>query len=219
MATMSKDTLIACCPDCGWDNDGKLRACIAFDTAFRARADAWRLFAEGEVDADCDDDGRGILCDVRECPECEADADPDFISTWVGTAFMRLPGDVLHRTLQTEAEGLDLIAREEAETQDRARARRMDPSTSHAAAASVRKLTEKQIALLAVFRLYYPMTDEELVERYEALQRVTGSELPKQSRSGMRTRRAELVRRGNIVNTGRKATMSTGRKAIVWGLA
>ena len=212
------DTLIACCPSCGWDNDGRLRACIAYDTGFVMRQDAWRLFAYGEVDADCDDDGRGILCDTRDCPSCEADADD--IAAWVGSAFLRLPGEVLSRTLVTEAEGLDLIAAEEADTLDRPRARRSDPGTSHAAAASVRELTVKQRAVRTVFRRYASLgglTDEQLAAKYDYEVRMAG--LPEQSASGLRTRRAELVRRGDLVDTGRKRTMSTGRQAIVWGLA
>lgn len=84
------NTLIACCPDCGWDNGGKLRACIAYDTGMVPRSQAWLLFADGEVDADQDSDGEGgmtiFVNNVRECPECDADAE---IAPWVGSARLR----------------------------------------------------------------------------------------------------------------------------------
>lgn len=213
------DTLIACCPSCGWDNDGALRACVAYDTGYVERVQSWLLFADGEVDADQDSDGEGGITvhvnDVDECPRCGDGGSS--IESWVGSAFMRLPGDELHRTLQWEA-WLDLIAREEAETQDRAHARRTDPGTSHAAAASVRELTAKQIAVREVFRQHGSMTDEELIDRYSEPSSVRIA-WPVQSESGLRTRRSELVRRGELQDTGEKLVMSTGRKAIVWGLA
>ena len=70
-----------------------------------------------------------------------------------------------------------------------------------------------------MFRLYYPMTDEELVERYEALQRVTAAS----RRIEVEVRDADGVREswcaGNIVNTGRKASRCRQAAFIVWGLA
>lgn len=100
-------------------------------------------------------------------------------------------------------------------------ARHGDPGTSHEAAASVKALTAKQRAVRTVFRRYASLgglTDEQLAVKYHYEVRMAG--LPEQSASGLRTRRAELVRRGDLVNTGTKRRMATtGRSAIVWGLA
>lgn len=101
---------------------------------------------------------------------------------------------------------------------DRAHARHTDPGTSHAAAASVKALTEKQRAVLDLFRRYGPMIDETLIARYSALRQLAEGAPPEQSESGIRTRRSELVTRGDLMDTGIKARMTTGRMAIVWGL-
>lgn len=93
---------------------------------------------------------------------------------------------------------------------DRAYARRTDPATSHEAAGSVRELTDRQRAVLTCFHVWGPMTDEQLVDRYQR------SDRPAQSPSGIRTRRSELVARGDVIDTGLKEVMSTGRRAIVW---
>lgn len=94
------------------------------------------------------------------------------------------------------------------------RARASDPQTSHAAAASVTELTEKQQAVLAVIQEYGPMTHEYLVYRYHGWTR-----LPFQTDSGIRTRCKELVRLGQVVDTGERREISTGRKTIVWRAA
>lgn len=108
--------LIACCPECGWDNDGKVSAIVAFD--YGAPVDALRLFADG-FDADVDDEtGNAVLCDLRECPECEHDTDS--VAEWVGAHVIRCYGlrPVSESARESEAEGLDAIAREEVETLD-----------------------------------------------------------------------------------------------------
>ena len=98
----------------------------------------------------------------------------------------------------------------------RAHARRTDPGTSHAAADSVRELTDRQRAVLAILRQHGPLTDEQLVARYTALQQLHDGAPPQQSPSGIRTRRSELHARGDVIDTGEKATMTTGREAILW---
>lgn len=90
---------------------------------------------------------------------------------------------------------------------DRAYARRTDPETSHAAAASV-KVRASQLAVLRFIEREGPMTDEHLVQTYDGE--------PAQSPSGLRTRRKELVDQGLIEWTGELARMSTGRQARVW---
>lgn len=92
---------------------------------------------------------------------------------------------------------------------DGPRARNTDPETSHAAARSVTGVTERQRALLALFRHFGPMTDVEIAENYPA-------SFPKQSPSGLRTRRAELVEQGLVRWDGFTRTLPSGREARVW---
>ena len=88
-------------------------------------------------------------------------------------------------------------------------ARRSDPFTSHEAALSVRNLTETQEAILALLKKQ-AMTDEQLVLAYQ-------SDLlaPQASEQGIRSRRAELSRKGLLVVVMTSITKS-GRKARVW---
>lgn len=86
----------------------------------------------------------------------------------------------------------------------KARARAGDPETSYEAAQSV-AVTNGQRAVLAAFAAHGDMTDDALVGRVQL------------SPSGARSRRAELVDVGLIVDTGRRATSGTGRKMTVWG--
>jgi hypothetical protein len=93
-------------------------------------------------------------------------------------------------------------------------ARRTDPETSHAAAASVGDVRLTQAAVLRLFERFGPMTDEELVIVYEMYGDEYG--LPPQSSSGLRTRRKELVDRGLIEYTGMKVELTTGRYGRLW---
>jgi hypothetical protein len=90
-----------------------------------------------------------------------------------------------------------------------AHARHGDPHTSHdvARSLSVGKLRDSQKAILSHFREYGPMTDTDLMQVYVGAP---------QSRSGLRTRRRELVDRGLIEDTGARKRLPTGRRAIVW---
>ncbi len=90
---------------------------------------------------------------------------------------------------------------------DQAYARRTDPSTSWAAANSLdpEHLRESQKIVLAILQDQGPMTDDELVEIARDL-----------SPSGARTRRAELVDKGMVYDTGERALLPSGRRAIVW---
>ena len=134
----------------------------------------------------------------------------------------------------------------------RAVARRDDPATSHDAAASVLDLTNKQRAVLEVMQgaqhlggygiivhntgvdhiRFYGMTDLDIANVYADVQaglariiRPSGSyvDLPNQSLSGLRTRRAELVARGLVRDFGepRKTRLSGGglsKPMTVWTL-
>lgn len=95
-----------------------------------------------------------------------------------------------------------------------ARARRTDPEESHEAAKSVTELTERQDALLDCLRIIgRPMTDPDLAVCYRAGQKTHN--WPEQSESGLRTRRAELVKRQLVEKTG-TTRLKTGRSAGLW---
>ena len=94
--------------------------------------------------------------------------------------------------------------------EEKANARHSDPDTSHAAAQSLSsdKLRESQEAVLEHFVEHGPMTDVDLGNVYGGP--------PRQSPSGLRTRRRELVDRGLMEDTGTRKKLPTGRRGIVW---
>src|SRR3954469_21723826 len=78
-----------------------------------------------------------------------------------------------------------------------AHARKTDPATSHAAAASLGpKLRETQHAVYEALLIGGPMTDTQLVTFYGRNE--LALHLPLQSESGIRTRRRELVDAGYV---------------------
>jgi len=89
------------------------------------------------------------------------------------------------------------------------RARTMDPETSHEAAESVRNVTTTHEYVLRALRR--PRTDPELLEAYRQFKRA-----PRASESGIRSRRAELVRAGLVRDSKRRVRLESGRRAIVW---
>lgn len=90
-----------------------------------------------------------------------------------------------------------------------ARARNTDPQTSHDAAASVKDISLTKHYIMKC--LVRARTDVELVEAYNQLKNA-----PKASESGIRSRRAELVREGYVVPTGLEVKLPSGRYAKVW---
>lgn len=112
-------------------------------------------------------------------------------------------------------------------TVEAAHARRTDPQTSHDAARSISsdKIRASQQAVLDVLAQRGPMSDADLVDLYvSGWTRHTDppefvGPLPMQSPSGIRTRRAELVELGKVVDSGERATLPSGRRAIVWKAA
>ena len=99
---------------------------------------------------------------------------------------------------------------------DKAHARRTDPQTSYDAAAKVVNLGRTREAILDILK-YTSLPDESIVEIYQS--RVfSGFDIPKASESGIRSRRAELVKMGLVRNSGFKATIKSGNKAIAWEL-
>jgi hypothetical protein len=99
-------------------------------------------------------------------------------------------------------------------------ARTHDPETSHLAARSVRNHTDVQQRVLDILRpedffaRSKGMTDQEIVAAYKK----RGGVIP--TDQSIRSRRAELVRRGDVVWTGeRKKMTGTGRLARLWKAA
>lgn len=89
--------------------------------------------------------------------------------------------------------------------------RSTDPETSHDAAASTTEdaLRRTQMDVLGLFQFHGAMSDEDMIARGAA----AGI---KQSTSGMRTRRSELVAMGYLVDSGLKGRTKTGRNTILW---
>lgn len=96
------------------------------------------------------------------------------------------------------------------------KARITDPQTSHDAAESVTNLTQTKRLILQVLETG-AMSDEQLVNAFDTGTRVFG--YPRVSESGLRSRRAELVRDGLVVDSGTRVKMASGRNAIVWSVA
>lgn len=93
-------------------------------------------------------------------------------------------------------------------------ARTTDPDTSHEAAASVTNLTGTQNTILYLFDKFGKLTDEQLQAHYRRM--VSQGDAPAASESGVRSRRAELVARGILTDTGQRSKLESGRNAIVW---
>jgi hypothetical protein len=92
-----------------------------------------------------------------------------------------------------------------------AKARATDPQTSHDAADSLGDLRESEREVYELFQTYGPMTDLQLVQ----YARMNDS---KQSDSGLRTRRSELVEARFIRDSGHTARTPRGQSATVWEL-
>jgi hypothetical protein len=91
-------------------------------------------------------------------------------------------------------------------------ARRTDPKTSHDAAESVQNITATQQAILEI--CHKPITDHTLVAYYKNL--ADQGIVPRASESGIRSRRAELVAKGLVVDSGKRAPTYSGRSQIIW---
>lgn len=93
------------------------------------------------------------------------------------------------------------------------RARNTDPQTSHDAAESVNQPTLVQTCILMLLRST-PMCDEKLVQQYRVWEKIDG--FPHASDQSIRSRRAELVRKGFVQAAPFKELMSTGRYGQAW---
>ena len=94
----------------------------------------------------------------------------------------------------------------------RAHTKTSHPETSHEAASSLpfSKIRQSQKDVLWIFRNFGKMTDTELIERYNRVGK------PRQSPSGIRSRRSELRDRGLIAWNGEYRVLVSGRKSRVW---
>lgn len=94
-------------------------------------------------------------------------------------------------------------------------ARTLDPSTSHQAAKSVVDSRPTMKTIMDILR-YGDASDEVIAYVYAGL--VDAGRAPQASPSGLRSRRAELVDLGMVEDSGKRTTLSTNRRAIVWRL-
>lgn len=93
------------------------------------------------------------------------------------------------------------------------RARATDPQTSHDAGDAVKDMTETQAYIIRVLEKK-PRNDSQLIAAYRNFKRA-----PMASDSGIRSRRAELVKSGLVSDTGARVVLPSGRRSIVWGLS
>lgn len=96
---------------------------------------------------------------------------------------------------------------------EQAHARKSDPATSWSAADSVQHLTQTRAGILEILRDYGPKTDEEIQAIYRA--RVIAGMVPNASPSGLRSRRAELVKLGLAAKSG-IGTTQAGNACTIW---
>jgi hypothetical protein len=94
------------------------------------------------------------------------------------------------------------------------RYRKTDPVTSRLAAESVTEETITATQKAILYKLECPMTDYQLVQVLRV--DIEMGEQPFVSESGIRSRRAELVEKGLVHDTGLRTKMPSGRYAIVW---
>ena len=98
----------------------------------------------------------------------------------------------------------------------KAHARTLDPKTSHDAARSVRNLTETQQLILNLFNIRINgYTDEELIEAYNKAYK----HFHPATDASIRSRRADLVKRGDLRATEIKRSTRANRGSTVWELA
>jgi hypothetical protein len=100
-------------------------------------------------------------------------------------------------------------------------ARSHDPSTSHAAARSAHNPTEVQLRILHILRLDAThnstgLTDEQIHDRYQNEARRREWVMP--TAQSLRSRRAELERKGKVRPTGSTILTRSGRKTRLWEL-
>ena len=98
-----------------------------------------------------------------------------------------------------------------------ARWRKTDPDTSRDAALSVTEETVTMTQKRILEKLQVAMTDQELVEQFHIDFQYGESKFV--SDSGIRSRRAELVVKGLVVDSGLRMKLASGRFGIMWKVA
>lgn len=94
-------------------------------------------------------------------------------------------------------------------------ARTLDPATSHQAAQSVINSRPTMQTIIDILR-HGDASDEVIAYVYNGL--VEAGRAPQVSPSGLRSRRSELVTLGMVEDSGKRTTLMTNRRAIVWRL-
>lgn len=86
------------------------------------------------------------------------------------------------------------------------------PDTSRQAAESIslERVSEVQHKILTLLKIHGPMSDQQLVERFDGCWPSSATD------QSVRSRRGELVRKGLVVDTGRRSTTKYGRSCVVW---
>lgn len=98
-----------------------------------------------------------------------------------------------------------------------AHARHSDPQTSHDAAASVRNITRTHELILLIFGNLRKLHDESLIEYFQnSVRNNRDWRDVRASESGIRSRRAELVRLGKLRDSGKRERTASGRNSVVW---
>lgn len=100
---------------------------------------------------------------------------------------------------------------------EQAHARKSDPVTSHQAAASVVNIGRTREAIRSILKQFGPQTDEQIWSNYQR-EWIHKGATQTASPSGLRSRRAELVRMGFVVEAGTGKT-AAGRACAIWKLA
>ena len=92
-----------------------------------------------------------------------------------------------------------------------------DPETSHQAARTV-KYGPNQKAVFECFQYFGAMHDGQLIERYPAWRErmLDFRPIPMQTDSGLRSRRADLVKLGYLRDSHKRALLPTKRNATIW---
>jgi hypothetical protein len=157
------------------------------------------------------------------CSACGLHVDPGEVCS---CGEISSPGHAADLAEQLDAEAMARDLEEGArETELREEVRKLhrrdDPETSIAAAWSVvEELRPRQSAVLEVMKRWGPhgLIDEQLCSAYQTQATMPQYALPRQTDSGIRSRRNELVELGLVVATDERRLTAAGRKSIVWKL-
>ena len=95
------------------------------------------------------------------------------------------------------------------------KARWNNPATSKEADESIplERVSEMQGKILTILRFHGPMSDETLIEHYLDYWPDSATD------QGIRSRRGELVRKGRVVDSGKRSKTKYGRACVVWRVA